>query len=731
MMRSPLVSIIIPQYGGSDLTYACIASLLEHTKIPYEIIVSDDASPNGAAQEIRTAFVNDEQIQVMGWTLNSGFAGTCNRGAQAAHGQYICFLNNDTQVTKGWLEPLVRMLDQHSEIGMVGPKLVFPDDTIQHCGKVWSDDIASLLSQPRHLYYRMDAAFPGACKTREFTMLTAACILVRRDEFLQIGPFDEGYENGWEDDDLCYAYRRAGMRLVYCAESTVIHFQSKTLDVMKANSSVQDPLEPVRRRFDRNRKRFFERWGGMVVQDDIGFYLEDGFLTALPDAAGQSRNDGLVSIVILTFNQLRFTQECVTSIQNCTLDPHEIIFVDNGSTDGTVEWLKEQVQCNAGYRLIGNGTNFGFAKGCNQGIEAARGEFILLLNNDVVVTSGWLAGMIECLRLQPHAGIVGPMTNNISGIQRVGRIGYEDMTGLERYAAAFRELNSYRRVETRRIVGFCMLFKRELAEIIGLLDESFGSGNFEDDDYCLRAELAGYRNVIAGDVFIHHYGSQTFSGNNINFNDAMMRNMALYRNKWDYSKLDEATLRRLLPLDAIREARRLNIAGKTDAAVELLIQKGIRIAPDNPEPYRALAEILMSAGRYDEALQVTPEMPADTNLGFKYEIEAICHGALGNDAATEQAARQALAKGEKHPRVLVVLGTLAARRRDSPRAEAMFRKAIEIDPSCAGGWLSLGMLLWGIGDKLGAWQAVKRSVVLDPLNREAVDIFRDMAERLG
>jgi len=80
----------------------------------------------------------------------------------------------------------------------------------------------------------------------------------------------------------------------------------------------------------------------------------------------------MVSIVILTFNQLNYTQECVKSIQKHTPETHEIIFVDNGSNDGTVKWLRKIVGKNSHYKLIENKQNLGFSKGCNQGIEASR-----------------------------------------------------------------------------------------------------------------------------------------------------------------------------------------------------------------------------------------------------------------------------------------------------------------------------------------------------------------------
>ena len=136
-----------------------------------------------------------------------------------------------------------------------------------------------------------------------------------------------------------------------------------------------------------------------------------------------------VSIVILTFNELEYTKKCVESIRRHTPEPHEIIFVDNGSKDGTVKWLKKLVNEHGHYKLIENGKNLGFAKGCNQGIEAASSDCILLLNNDVVVTEGWLAGMMECLNSAPDIGIVGPMTNNISGRQKVDKVGYDAIDG--------------------------------------------------------------------------------------------------------------------------------------------------------------------------------------------------------------------------------------------------------------------------------------------------------------
>ncbi|MBV5350523.1 glycosyltransferase family 2 protein, partial [bacterium] len=111
----------------------------------------------------------------------------------------------------------------------------------------------------------------------------------------------------------------------------------------------------------------------------------------------------LVSIIILTFNRLDVTKVCLDSIQRHTPEAHEILVVDNHSTDGTVEWLRERQYKQETIKLIENSTNRGFSAGCNQGIEAARGEYLLLLNNDTVVTPFWLSGLLECLA-EPTVG---------------------------------------------------------------------------------------------------------------------------------------------------------------------------------------------------------------------------------------------------------------------------------------------------------------------------------------
>jgi GT2 family glycosyltransferase len=209
-----------------------------------------------------------------------------------------------------------------------------------------------------------------------------------------------------------------------------------------------------------------------------------------------------VSIIIPNMNGLPLLQSCIRSIKAYTDVPYEVIVVDNGSQDGSVDYcLAEE-----GVKLISSPSNRGFPAACNLGMRLASGDACLLLNNDVTATRRWLSNMLRCLYSSGDIGIVGPVTNYASGRQLV-ETPYQTA---ELAALAENALDPSKWREMKRLVGFCFLFKRELMDRIGLLDELFTPGHFEDDDYCYRARLAGFRLIMAGDTFVYHQGSASF-----------------------------------------------------------------------------------------------------------------------------------------------------------------------------------------------------------------------------
>jgi GT2 family glycosyltransferase/tetratricopeptide (TPR) repeat protein/2-polyprenyl-3-methyl-5-hydroxy-6-metoxy-1,4-benzoquinol methylase len=266
------------------------------------------------------------------------------------------------------------------------------------------------------------------------------------------------------------------------------------------------------------------------------------YLTAAVPRVRES--DPLTSIVIVTHNQLSYTRLCIDSIRLRTDVPYELIFVDNGSTDGTVDYLRSiagapvvpsAASAPSGapdVRIVANSENRGFPTAANQVIREARGENILLLNNDTIVTTGWLRRLLDALHRSPDVGLVGPCSNQVSGVQQVAAE-YDQLESLDGFAWDWGKQHSGQHVSTDRLVGFCLLVRREVIERVGLLDEQFGIGNFEDDDFCRRAIAAGFRAEIAVDAFVHHFGHATFQGTGVDVAALMAENQSKYEAKWN------------------------------------------------------------------------------------------------------------------------------------------------------------------------------------------------------
>jgi GT2 family glycosyltransferase len=216
-----------------------------------------------------------------------------------------------------------------------------------------------------------------------------------------------------------------------------------------------------------------------------------------------------VSIIILTKDNLHLTQLCLDSIYRNTLYPNfEVIIVDNASTDGTREYLQRQMETHQNLRVIFNEENKGFAHANNQGILNALGDYVVLLNNDTVVTRGWLRGLVQYLERDSKVGMVGPITNFAGNEAKIDVL-YSSQTAMEEFADRYVFDHEGQSFEIKMLAMFCVAMRRKLIEEVGLLDERFGIGMFEDDDYAYRVKLQGYKLLCVEDVFIHHFGMST------------------------------------------------------------------------------------------------------------------------------------------------------------------------------------------------------------------------------
>ena len=216
------------------------------------------------------------------------------------------------------------------------------------------------------------------------------------------------------------------------------------------------------------------------------------------------------SIVVVTYNNLSLNHLCLESLYGRTEWPNfEVVVVDNASQDGTPEYLREAESKYPNLRVVLNGENRGFAAANNQGLALATGDYLVLLNNDTVVTRGWLSALIRHLAAEPKLGLIGPVTNAISNEAKV-EVGYEGVEDLPDWAEDFVRENDGHVFAIPMLAMFCLAMKRAVYESVGALDERFGVGMFEDDDFNRRARAKGWEIRCARDAFVHHWQKASF-----------------------------------------------------------------------------------------------------------------------------------------------------------------------------------------------------------------------------
>jgi GT2 family glycosyltransferase/Flp pilus assembly protein TadD len=258
-----------------------------------------------------------------------------------------------------------------------------------------------------------------------------------------------------------------------------------------------------------------------------------GILPAEEWFAAPLQADDLASIIILCCNEVECTRLCLESVRRHTRQPYELVLIDNGSTDATPQLLAATEGWREPARVvtIRNEQNRGYPAGVNQGLAAARGQFLVLLNNDTVVTPGWLEGLIRVSLLSGGPAMVGPVSNYAPEPQLVPA-GYTDLSGLDDFALAHREKLAGQVHEFPRLTGFCMLLPRPALQKIGGLDEQYGAGFFDDDDLCVRARRAGVPLRVALEVYLHHEGSRTFRALGLDTSNLLRQNFERFKQKW-------------------------------------------------------------------------------------------------------------------------------------------------------------------------------------------------------
>lgn len=265
-------SIILPVCNNVELTKQCLTALSRITQdIEYEVIIVDNHSTDGTPEFLASL---GGDVQIIRNREDRGFAKACNQGAQAAKGTHLVFFGNDIVPQDGWLRALVGEVETHPEVGVVGSKVLYHDGTVQPAGVVFP----RAQRAPYHMYRRAAPDVPAVNVRREFQAVAGACLLIRRALFEEVGGFDEGFQNGFEDVDLCLKVSEKGYRIVYQPRSVFDHLESHM-----PGRTLQD---------ESNAQRLQERWAAhwWLADEDL-HYHSDGYKLIGRGAVGESVGD--------------------------------------------------------------------------------------------------------------------------------------------------------------------------------------------------------------------------------------------------------------------------------------------------------------------------------------------------------------------------------------------------------------------------------------------------------
>ncbi|WP_224959679.1 glycosyltransferase [Geomonas subterranea] len=428
----------------------------------------------------------------------------------------------------------------------------------------------------------------------------------------------------------------------------------------------------------------------------------------------------LTSIVVAAGDNAACTRESLESIERHTPEPHEVILVFRGGDDAALADLQEFCAGRGGHLLIDCGGRSP-AAAFGAGLREAVGRELVLMQGDVVVTRGWLARMLDALAREQKAGLCGPMTNRAPGLQGKVACDYRNLSGLESRAETFAGDHYGRRIAVPRLAGFCLLFSREFLDEVGEPDGSFASDAW-GEDYSLRAALKGYGCVVAGDVFVHRYGSPD--------DDFLLRReRPLLERKWEPGALAPELAVRLFRHRAAVEGTRLARAGRLKQAVDLMIEQGVHLADGDPAPYLALARVLSEAGQSREALEVLTHVPPG-EAQATHLLRARCHEAAGERDLALSELERAAALDDQAPELLEQQGVLALQAGERDRAEDLLRRALVADPGCARAYCALAAMVWERGEREQGLQLAERAFLLDPLQIASLGRYHEFATAL-
>jgi len=385
--------IIIPVYGALPYLEQCINSILKNTRHPYSLIIIDDGNGPLIKEYLRTI----KSARIITNKKNLGWLKSCNMGIENCENDVV-LLNSDTIVTQGWLEKMDRCAHSDSRIGMVNPlsnsaeflSVPYPLEFNSIPTGFTLESFSNLISELSECRYPSIPATPGFC------------LLIKREIFNQIGVFDEKFELGyWEDFDFCMRVKRKGYKAVCCDDAFVYHYGRKSF-----GDSLKMKVYRVRAC-----KKFLREVGGEYETSVNEFnknnpltYLRTKLLMKISEISPEYKD--MVSIIMPVYNKEKYLEDAIKSVLGQSYSNFELIIVDDGSTDNSINIAKEFAKEDKRVTVIALKEKQGISKARNEGLKIARGEFITQLDSGDMMLPHAIKSRVKFLNSNPDKDFV-------------------------------------------------------------------------------------------------------------------------------------------------------------------------------------------------------------------------------------------------------------------------------------------------------------------------------------
>lgn len=483
------LAIVMLGFNGIEHTRKAIESVQRNTPMPHRFIFVDNGSTDGTLAYV----MGIPSVKTISLRANIGVACGKNEGIKEAlldnRIKYVCVLDNDTIVTPNWMDEMMEVAREVPTWGVVGPMTSFADGP---------QFLLDCTGDPE------DVAKTVAIREPKFTRVERVhgfCMLIKSDVLRNIGSFDISFgPYGNEDHDFCIRSRQYGGEIIVSNKAYVEHAGRASFKTSGRGMDWHGILRTSNGRF-KNKWKIEPALSAPAVPSATK--------SLLPQSPAMTSKNPRVSIIILTHNRLDMTKECLESLAKYTTN-YQLIVVDNNSSDGTVDYVRNRFPQAS---FIKNDKNLGVSKGRNQGIRASACEFLVLMDNDVIVKDGWLDELF------------GPIKNG------------NDISGIEAWRLDKNHAACHKCVSQSEsfdyLGGACCLFKRKVFQQVGLLDEGFSPAYYEDPDICVRAKAAGMGLAWVPTHKINHreHSTLVFGQKDFNYNEALSKSYGRFAAK--------------------------------------------------------------------------------------------------------------------------------------------------------------------------------------------------------